>query len=140
MKNLRHATTILLFAGLTSCMPGKFASGIEGVIVDSQSSNPVQGAIIESSIPHRDGDNGAAFSATTSDQNGRFSFRPVYGIYKLLMMSADWRKLTITKNGYEKSSVSVFQRDRVRVIETGGRTNRIITPRSEELKLSIKKK
>jgi hypothetical protein len=140
MKNLRHATTILLFAGLTSCMPGKFASGIEGVIVDSQSSNPIQGAIIESSIPHRNGNNGAAFSATTSDQNGRFSFRPVYGIYKLLMMSADWRELTITKNGYEKSSVSVFQRDSVRIIETGGRTNRITTPRSEELKLSIKKK
>jgi hypothetical protein len=56
------------------------------------------------------------------------------------MMSADWRELTITKNGYEKSSVSVFQRDSVRIIETGGRTNRITTPRSEELKLSIKKK
>jgi hypothetical protein len=140
MKNLRHATTILLCAGLISCTPGKFASGIEGVIVDSRTANPIPGAIVESSIPHRDGNNGAAFSATTSDQDGRFSFPPVYGIYKLLMMSADWRELSITKDGYEKSRVSIFQRDGVRIIETGNRTNRIETPRSEDLKISIKKK
>ena len=31
MENLRPTTTVLLCAGLSSCTPGKFASGIEGV-------------------------------------------------------------------------------------------------------------
>jgi hypothetical protein len=140
MKDLHHATTFLVCAGLSSCIPGKFASGIEGVIVDRRTSNPIQGAIIESSIPHRNGNNGASFSSTISDQDGRFSFPPVFGIYKLLMMTADWREFHITKEGYEQSRVSVFQRDSIRIIETGDRTNRIEAPRSEDLKISIKKK
>lgn len=137
MKNLRRATTILLCAGLSSCIPGKFAGGIEGVIVDGDSSDPVPDVIVESRIPHRDGTQGAASSVTTSDQAGRFSFPPVYGIYRLPMMSADWREITIKKNGYDESLVSVFQRDSVRIIETDDRANRIEKPRSEELRLSI---
>lgn len=110
------------------------------MIVDSKSSNTVPDAIVESRIPHRDGTKGTASSVTTSDQAGRFSFPPVYGTYKLLMMSADWREITIKKNGYDESLVSVFQRDSVRVIETDDRANRIEKPRSEELRLSINKK
>jgi len=140
MKFLRHTTTILLCVWLSSCIPGKFASGMEGVIVDSKSSKPVSGAIVESRIPHRDGTNGTASSVTTSDHDGKFSLRPVYGNYKLLMVSADWRELTILKTGYEQTRVSVRQRDSVRIMKIGAQENRIEIPSSEELRISIKKK
>lgn len=137
MNLLRHASTALICLALSSCIPGKFASGVEGVIVDSRTSNPVSGAIVESRIPHKDDPNGAASSVTTSDQDGRFSFRPVYGIYKLLMMPADWRELRIDKDGYKELRVFVIQQDGVRMIEIGGQKNRIESPLSEDLRLGI---
>jgi hypothetical protein len=140
MKNLLRSTIVLLCAGIISCSPGKFAGGIEGVIVDSKSSSPVPGATIRSRIPHKGETKGSASSVTSTNQFGKFSFRPVYGIYQLLEMPIDWRELTIKKDGYEELRVSVFQRGSVRITETGERAKRIETPRSEELRISINKK
>ena len=139
MKSFLCPITILLCVGLSSCVPGKFASGIEGVIVDRESSKPVQGAILESSIPHKDGDKVTA--STTTDKEGRFTFLPEYGIYQLLMMSADSRNVVIYKDGYKQLHVSISHRDEVRrIITLDDRRQLIESPRKEELILSLQKK
>jgi hypothetical protein len=125
---------------LVSCVPGKFASGVEGVLVDKTSTTPISGALLESRIPHRDGTRGAPTASTITDEGGRFSFPPVYGIYKLLMLSADWREVAVSKSGYEPTRFSVSHRDGIRMVSTVGVSDSTQTLRREPLRLSIIKK
>lgn len=137
MKIYCSPLPLLFCMSLSSCIPGKFASGVEGVLVDKKSTMPVSGALLESRIPHRDCTSGAPTASIITDEEGRFSFPPVYGVYKLLMMSADWREIAVSKNGYEPIQFSISHRDGVRMVSPVGDSDSTQMSQREPLRISI---
>jgi hypothetical protein len=130
-------TTISLIATIsTSCFPGKFASRLEGSVVDSHSLMPLPNARLDSKIPHREVPVGGC---ATTNQDGEFDLAPEYGIFKLLTMDADWREVIISKDGYESKKVSVMHTRAERFITYDDREDQT-TSRDEPIRIMLKKK
>lgn len=133
-----YITTISLIAAIsTSCFPGKFASRLEGSVVDSNSSMPLPGARLDSKIPHRESPLGG-FSYT--NQEGEFDLAPEYGVFKLLTLDADWREVIISKGGYESKKVSVMQARGERFITYDDRKDHTTTSQEKPICIELKKK
>jgi hypothetical protein len=118
-------------------VPGKFASRVEGVVVDSKSSAVVPGARLVSTIPHRGDRVDAAEVVDITDKGGRFSLSPEYGIFKLLTLAADWREITISKPGYKTQSIYVTHRDGVRRISDKNWKELSKMPQERPLRIEI---
>ena len=136
MKIFRVAAAGMFAVIFTSCIPGKFASRLEGTVVDSNSV-PVSGVRLDSKIPHREVPVGG-FAIT--NQKGEFDLPPEYGVFKLLTLDADWREVTITKDGYESKRVSVMEARNKRFITYDGREDYTTISSDEPLRITLKKK
>ena len=137
MKYLCVTTISLLAAISASCFPGKFASRLEGSVVDSHSSIPLPGARLDSKIPHRESpEGGIGFT----DQKGEFDLTPEYGVFKLLTLGADWREVIISMDGYESKKVSVMQARGERFITYDDREDYTTTSQREPIRIKLKKK
>jgi hypothetical protein len=136
MKIFRIAAAGMIAVICTSCIPGKFASRLEGTVVDSNSV-PLPGARLDSKIPHREAPVGG-FAFT--DQKGEFDLPPEYGVFKLLTMDADWREVIISKDGYESKKVSVMEARSERFITYDDREDYTTMSPDEPLRITLKKK
>ncbi len=123
-----------------ACIPGKFAGRIEGVVIDKKSSKAVAGARLVSTIPHRERHSGPNEALDVTDENGRFSFGPEYGIFKLLTRDADWREIAISREGYEGTKVSIMHSGSKRYVTYGMSKHTTEMPRKEPLQIKLKKK
>lgn len=120
-------------------MPGKFASRLDGVVVDSKSSEVVAGAKLISRIPHRVESTGTSEVVEVTDKEGRFTLAPEYGIFGLLTLDADLRQIVISKEGYEALKVSVMHQGKDRYVSYASRLDTHKMPRNESLQIKLKK-
>ena len=100
----------------SACVPNKFASRLDGVVIDSRSSMPLPGATLVSGIWHEDNAIGAF---VVTDGKGRFSLSNEYGFIKLLELDIDSREIVISKEGYESEEISVVHRGTERWVSSG---------------------
>ena len=133
--------TNLLVLGLcilcASCTPGKFASRLDGVVIDNRSSKAVSGVTIHSDIPHRESHR--VIPPVVTDEEGRFSLPPEYGVFKLLTLSADWRMVTLSKEGYKPEEISVMIRSKERYVTYEDRKIHATESSKDDIEIKIEK-
>ena len=139
MKIQSQILALLVCVLSSACVPGKFASRVDGIVIDSKSSDVVSGARLVSVIPHRGDPVGATEVVSITDENGRFSFSPEYGIFKLLTPDADWRQIAISREGYERTKVFISQQGRERFVTFGNSKEATRTSTTETLRIKLKK-
>jgi hypothetical protein len=109
-----QSLTRLLFlfpcALLGACVPGKFASGIDGLVVDAGTSQALAGVRVVSTIPHVVARANSDEVVVFTNEDGGFSFSAEYGFFRFLEMDADLRELQMSKEGYEGRKVIVAHR------------------------------
>lgn len=123
-----------------ACVPGKFASRVGGVVIDSKSSEVLAGAKLVSTIPHRDTRPGGPEVVKITDEAGRFSFGPECGIFKPLTPCGELRELTISKTGYETRTIVITHRDGMRRVSDTNWKTLSEAPQKSPLRIELKGK
>jgi hypothetical protein len=138
MKLSHHILAIFGCVTCVACVPGKFASRVDGVVIDRETSSVVPGARLVSKIPHRDDRAGAVEVFDITDEGGRFSLGPEFGVFKLLTLDADLREVTISKPGYETRSINITHRDGVRRVSNTNWKELSEMPKKIPLRIELK--